>query len=75
MLLHSVNSVHTASLEAVITRTGDIIKCGELLTSTFIGSTNIAQYKLGNNVYIITMVNSTLVALELKDVYCFRTQL
>ena len=75
MVLHSVISNHTAALKEVITRTGDVIKCGELLTSTFIGNTNIAQYKLGNNIYIVTMVSSTLVALELKDVYCFRTQL
>ena len=75
MVLHSVNSGHTATLEEVIARTGDVIKCGELLISTFIGSTNIAQYKLGNNIYIVTMVSSTLVSLELKDVYCFRIHL
>ena len=72
MELKSVISSHTASLSEVISRAGDVAKCGTLISSIYISCSCIDTYKLGENIYILTYINDTLVAFELKGVYCFR---
>ena len=75
MELKSVISSHTASLSEVITRAGDVRKCGTVISSTYISCSCITVFKLGENIYILTYINDTLVAFELKGIYCFRTSL
>ena len=75
MELKSVISSHTASLSEVKTRAGDVAKCGTLITITRISCSCITMYKLGESIYILTFISDTLVAFELKGVYCFRTLL
>lgn len=70
-MLKSKISEHTATINEVRTRASEIIKCGALCNRAIIGSTIVAEYTLGRNKYVCTIVNSELRYFELENVYLF----
>ena len=70
-MLKSLISNHTATREEVLSRAQDVISCGTPLFRTTVGHTTITEISLGNNLYVITMVKSEILSLELSGVYCF----
>lgn len=70
-MLKSKISDHTATVNEVVTRASDIVKCGILCNCVCIGSTIVAEYMLAHNKYVCTIVNSELRYFELENVYLF----
>lgn len=70
-MIKSLISNHMATREEILSRAQDVISCGTPLFRTTVGYTTITEISLGNNMYIITMVKSEVVSLELSGVYCF----
>ena len=70
-MLKSLISNHTSTREEVLQRAQDVISCGTPIFGTNVGHTTITEISLGNNLYVITMVKSEIVSLELVGVYCF----
>ena len=70
-MLKSLISNHTATREEILSRAQDVMSCGTPLFRTTVGLTTITEFSLGYNKYVITMVKSELLSLELPGVYCF----
>lgn len=70
-MLKSKISGHTATINEVVTRASDVVKCGTLCNCVAIGSTIVAEYMLAHNKYVCTIVNSELRYFELENVYLF----
>lgn len=70
-MLKSLISNHTATREEILSRSQDVISCGTPLFRTTVGHSTIAEFLLGNNTYVITMVKGEVLSLELSGVYCF----
>ena len=70
-MLKSKISDHTATVNEVLTRASDVVNCGILCNSIAIGSTMVAEYTLGRNKYVCTIINSELRYFELEHVYLF----
>ena len=70
-MLKSKISDHTATEYEVVTRASDVVNCGILCNSATIGSTLVAEYTLGCNKYVCTIINSELRYFEMEHVYLF----
>lgn len=70
-LIKSINSNCTATKDEIFSRASCVVRIGTFVTSKFIGSTQIAEYRVGRYEYVLTFINAKLIALELKSVYCF----